>query len=300
MPRPQRLRDKERQTAAEAPDAPDPEDNEGGAQVETQAADTATLDDADKNAQSSERSGPVEDDDPFIVSLAQRLGHTPKDQWKRDPAKWQPARQFLESTPQVVESLNERLRRIGQVAEDQAEEARQRGVQEGETRLRAAIEAGNADDAVAASRQIAQHSGPPPQTVAWMARNPWFNEDRRAQAQAVAAINQAAAEKLSIEEQLAAGEEVVRRLYPQHFGPTNGHSAPSGEARLSDVRPAPVVHGGSRSNGGGAVREKGWADIPAQGRKEMQRFVNKWTREHNMTEAQAQAKIATSYWRTQA
>src|SRR5690348_13392619 len=66
-------------------------------------------------------------------TLAKRMGWTPKEDWRRDPDKWQDAPDFLERTTSEVETLKERNRaleeskkRTAQAAADAIEEANRR------------------------------------------------------------------------------------------------------------------------------------------------------------------------------
>ena len=294
MPRPQRVRDREA----------------GRAQAATQSAETETtvqepandaaIDNGDEPSQSA-RTGEIVQDDPFINEVAEEAGWTPLDKWDRDPKDHQDARTYLKQLPTVLKERNDRLRRMGQVAEAQAEEARLRGIQEAREQLRQAASAGDADGAEKAAQQMARHSGPPPQTVAWMGRNPWFKPpgepggDPIASAAFIAAVNTAEKGGAGIEEALSAGERAVRDRFPEHFGETRTEPQ-----RLSEIRQAPQVQGGSRGAVTSRSKEKGWGDIPAGDRAQMERGVQGRAREHGKSVNDMRSLTAATYWRNQA
>lgn len=258
-------------------------------------ADIQALDEASQEGQT--RSGQVsEADDDFISALAKRAGHTSKEEWKRDPTKWVDARTYLERLPEEVKTLQERNRRTAQAAADAIEDSRRQARIEAQAEVRAAAEANDPDRAEVAAQRLAKVSGPPPQTVAWMGRNSWFNDDPDAQAMAVNEINRAAQAGASIEDQLSAAEAKIKKRFPEYFGQAERIEEPK-EATLRETRHAatpPVVNQGTR----GAdvrTREKGFADIPAGDRALYQRHFAKRF-ESTMKPEDAQKRYAASYW----
>ncbi len=287
MPRPERVRAREA-ARAEAP-------TEADVSRETPVA----AEPIDKTAEPSQsvRSGAIEDEAPEVVlsrTVARRLGWVPQDEWKRDPAKWVDADQYLEETPRQIETLKERLKRTGQVAEAVAEEARREGIEQARRELLAATESGDKDAAIAAANKL---QGPPPQTVAWMGRNAWFNQDPDARLLAVNVIERSRLAGGTIEQQLQAGEDAVKRRFPEHFE-IIPFAEPQREARLSEVRTPPQVQGGSRGAVAPRTKEKGWADIPSGDRGQMERSVQRLSRNHGKTAAEVQGMLAANYWRT--
>ncbi len=283
MPRPERVKARE---AARADTATEQAAEEKSAVAET-------IDNREEPSQSAP-SGQVDEAELTVSrSVARRMGWVPLDEWKRDPAKWHDAPAYLEETPRQLDTLKERLKRTGQVTEAVAEEARQRGIKEAREQLVAATESGDKDAALAAARRL---EGPPPQTVAWMARNPWFNQDPDAQLLARNVIERALLAGATIEQQLQAGEDAVKRRFPEHF---EMQAEPQREAKLSEVRTPPQVQGGSRGAVVPRSKEKGWTDIPPAVRGQMERSVNRIARAHNKTVAEVQGWTAANYWREQ-
>lgn len=263
------------------------------------------------------RQGPVvaEVDPELELSrkLARPFGWVPKEEWTRDPEKWTEATDFLADTPRQMAALKERLKRFGQVAEDQAEQARRDGLAQARAELEAATREGNVERAGEAADRIAKNSGPPPQTTAWIARNPWFRSDPDAQTIAANAMRKAERIGATIEEQLQAGEAEARRRFPEHFDiapaprlapepqpqPTPEPAPVRQEARFSEVRTPPQMARGSRGGGPSVPKEKGWMDIPAADRSQMTRFVKSAVRK-GLTEAEATRRLAYNYWDTKA
>ena len=243
---------------------------------------------------------PSDIDVSVAESLAKRMGWRPKDEWTRDPAKWRDAVAYLGEVPNEINALKERNaalkernQRTAQAADAVIEQERARARQEAQEAIRAAAEAQDPDAAARAAERLASVSGPPPQTVAWLGRNGWFNSDMDAQALATAAINRAAQAGKSIDEQLEAGEEAVKRRFPEHFGGSN--AADRGEVRLSEAKAAPHVQSGARA-APVASREKGFGDIPSGDRAIYTRVFAKRYEGMGLKPAEAQAKYAASYW----
>jgi hypothetical protein len=289
MPRPDRIRAKE---AAIKP---------GDADEDDEALEVNGAIDTEAQPDAHSRSGPVEDED-FIQSVAKRAGWSEDKERDGKPIRnWQDARSFLEKLPDALRESQDRAKRTTQMADAVAEEARQRGIREAREQLNGAIDSGDKDAAQVAAQKIAQHSGPPPQTVAFLARNPWFDQDPVARAAVAAEIERSHTLGRSIEQQLADGEALARKRFPEHF-PDGHREEPRGETRLSDVqRPAaPMVTGGSRAGSGRpANKERGWNELPKQVRGSMEQFVKKAVK-RGQTEDQSRSFLARAYWAEQA
>ncbi len=253
---------------------------------ETPAVDT-------DNEEGQFRSGEVSEGD-FIESLARKAKWTPKEEWKRDPTKWVDAKTYLERLPNEIESLQERNRRTAQAAADALEDQRRVLRAEAEARVAAAD---TAEDRVAAARDLAAVSGPPPQTVAWMGQNQWFNDDPDARQMAVGVINRLAAQGVSIDEQLEAAAAQVKKRFPEHFG--QAEPLRNEEVRLSETRRAapPAVQAGTRGAGSGGSKEKGFGDVPPGDQALYRKHFERAFMGQGLTQDQAQAKYAASYWR---
>jgi hypothetical protein len=244
------------------------------------------------------RTGSVsEGETEYGQAVAKRLGWTPKEEWTRDPSKWRDWDTYLDDTPKELDTLKERLRRTSQAAADAIEDERRRARIEAQSEIRAAAEAGDPDRAARAAQQLERTAGPPPQTVAWMSRNEWFNHDEDARMIATAEVNRLAQQGASIEDQLAAAEAKVKKIFPQHFGATAERKEP--EAKPDARRAAPIPpqqHGGTRS-AAAPSRSKSFADIPAGDRAQFDKHFRKGFEQRLGSKDAAEQRYAATYWR---
>src|SRR6185503_9815669 len=244
------------------------------------------------------RSGQVPEGELELArSVAKRMGWTPQEEWKRDPARWVDAPAFLENTPRELESLKERNRRTAQAAADAIEDQRRIAREEALREIREAERAGETERADAAQQRL-KATEVPPAVDQWVRANPWFNTDPVARAAA-----QAVSMRMSnapVTEQLRAAEEEVRRRFPEHFDEVEAREPPTRETRLSDSRRvAPAVQAGTRNGSMQQTREKGFSDIPAGDQASYRRYFQKRFESTGLKPAEAEAKYAASYWRNQ-
>jgi hypothetical protein len=333
MPRPERVRLREKEAAGDVVEQDPPVNEEPvreplnrkeevalrrNLRTEPPAAETV---DNQQDAVQPVRTGQVADGDLELeVSrrVARRMGWLDKEAWVaagRNADTHVDAPDFLEFTPKRLETLQERQKRWGQVAEEQAEQARREALAQARAEHEAAVRTGDVEAAGRAADKMVQAKGPPPQTVAWIGRNPWFRTgpdalEDEATAVTVAAIKRAEKSGASIEEQLQAGEAAAKRRFPELFDdvpqarredPRPEPRQERQEVRLSEVRPpAPQVAGGSRGgNGPVAKKEKGWMDIPSVERAQMTRFVRSAQRK-GISAEEAQNRMARTYWEDKA
>lgn len=258
----------------------------------TQDEDPANANDQlDQASETDTLSGAIPEGELALArSVASKMGWKPKEEWTRDPDKFVDAPEFLENTPKVLADLKERSDRAARAAAEAIEDERRRIREEATRTIR---EADDPDERAKAAERLAQNAGPPPQTQAWIARNPWFNTDTTARGVAARAMQRAFAIGLNIEDQIAAGEDAAKREFPHYFNS-------GAEQRLSDVRrqapSPPQVQQGSRV-ASSAPKEKGFADVPRADREAFQRHMLKQFMATGQTQTQAEARYARSYWR---
>ncbi|MGE5500695.1 MAG: hypothetical protein ACM3W4_02080 [Ignavibacteriales bacterium] len=216
-----------------------------------------------------------EEPKPFDPEAVARLaGWAPKDEWRGDPEEWKDAPTFLVDTVAVNKSLRTRLKdvetttqRITRTADRIIEENRRKAVAEAEARVRQAVEYGDADAAIEATRQLNQVNQPgtqeDPVVADFMARNTWFGVDDAATAVAHTVANKLAAQGMDNAAQVNAAEAEVRRRFPELFGEQP-------EARRQAKAPPPV-HSGQRTPAS-APKQKGVRDLPPEALKAGQDF----------------------------
>lgn len=261
-------------------------------------AQVAEGDAIDETAETATLTGPVaESHDPveLLRRVAKQLGHKPKEEWDRDPESWVDEFAFLEQTPKQVEDLRtrnrelqERSERSARAAAEAIEEDRRRTREQAQKVIR---ESDDPDERVRAAKEL---EGPPPETRAWIAKNPWFDTDPDAKALAVSAVIRAEQRGANIPDALAAGEDAVKKRFPEYF-------ATGTEQRLSDVRRAapnpPAVQPGTRAVTT-QTKEKGFADIPAADRQAFRSNLLKHYTSRGVSQTDAEARYARSYWGT--
>ena len=258
----------------------------------------------------------------FKQEYAGKLGWTPKEEWEtagRDPNLWRDYDDFLDNSPVYFDRLRKkardqenRMKRNAQAAADAIEETARRTREEAMREAREAATAGDPEAAAAAVAKAA--SGPPAETVAWIGRNPWFNEDPGARALAAAEVEKGASKGLSISEQLKAAEESVKRRFPEYFEEDNDSDLPDfitkgrkenteearREVRMSDsAKVTAAAQSGSsasaRNRDTRQVKEKSFKDIPAADQASYQKYFARRF-QSRMTPVEAEAKYAKSYW----
>lgn len=240
------------------------------------------------------RTGSVaEGADEFIEGLAKQAGWVPKEEWTRDPTKHVDPRTYVSRLPGEMKTLQERQRRMAQVTQDALDEQRRQARDQALAELKDA--AAEKDEVrVQAAEQRLKETEPRPEAQAWVAENPWFNDDAAARAVAVSVVNREAAAGRTPREQLASAEREVRRRFPEHFDEV---IEPRAEVRLSEARrPAPAVQGGTR---GAAItpKVKGFGDIPAGDQATFRKtFLPRYV-SMKLTQEQAETRYAASYWK---
>lgn len=252
----------------------------------------------DENAETATLTGPVvEDSEPATQRIAKRLGWKPKEEWDRDPESWVDDVHFLENTADQVQDLRarnqelrERSERSARAAAEAIEQDRQRVREESQRTIR---ESDNPEERSKAAARLAESAGPPPQTTAWLAKNPWFDDDPLAATLARTICAELGSKGVSFNDQLAEAEKEVRKRFPEHF--ERVESRPTGEeVPLSRVR-APAVQPGTRA-APSQTKEKGFADIPSADRQAFRTNLLKHFMSHGQTQAQAETRYARSYW----
>lgn len=230
----------------------------------------------DKTENARDNADTQEAPNPEIIERAKLLGWKSPDDWKGDP----PPRGFMTAedwvekfanTPQEIEALKaerERERREFDARikrmEVMNEAALDRQRQQLQARMDGAVEMGDTDAYKAAKAEMQaldkqeraepEQAGPPPETQAWMARNPWFGNDAVMTAAARAVADEAVRKGITdVSAQLA----YVDREIAQRF------NAPKRKT-------AAVEDGGMIAP---RKRTRGVSELPPEARKAGEKFV---------------------------
>jgi len=220
-------------TADDAADALDPQEEQGSGQAE-------------------------------IEQRARNMGWRPREEFRGDASRWLPAEEFVERGERMLPLLQERnraadrqindlQRQIGEQGETlnvmlestrRAEQAGyRRAMQELYQQRARAVELGDTA-AFQAVEQAMRELGPPPEVAqqqqqprqqqantdpviqAWVRQNPWFTQNRMANVAMIAAMQEA--ERMNptatTADHLMEAETEIRRRFPEHFPrPRNGN-----------------------------------------------------------------------------
>lgn len=264
----------------------------------------------------------------FKKDYALKLGWTEKETWEasgRDGNIWRDYEDFLENSPTYFERLRKksreqenRMKRNAQAAAAAIEETARQTRADAEREAREAATAGDPDRAAAAVAKVA--ASPPAETVAWIGRNSWFNEDPGARALAVAEVDKLAAKGVSVAEQLEAAEAIVKKRFPEYFEneddelpdfitkPIQRHQETQ-EERKREVRmseSSKVAAAASSSAAASArnrdtkvTKEKTFKDIPAQDQALYEKHFARRFVSQGLKVEEARERYAKSYFKNQ-
>lgn len=206
--------------------------------------------------------GAVEAAETPFDGLAREMGWFPKEMYKGDPDKWRPAEEYIKHSVKSTKALKKDLREVKETAERIARTSAiitERALAEQRAELEAlhnqAVDLGDRAAAKDAATQLAKLDQQSAENVshddAFARDNPWYGKDEDATAFAVAVSHRLAAQGKSVEAQLEAAADAVRKRFPELFDdPAPKKAAP----RVG----APT----SRSSGLGN-RPKTFEDLPA-------------------------------------
>lgn len=239
----------------------------------------------DKTPKANEGESGEAEVSPEVIAKAEKMGWTPKDQFRGDPAKWRPADEFVERGEKMLPILQANMRRqereIADLKASMRElgeyhsKAQQRANEEAYQKLRQeradAIAKGDGvafdkvDAQIADLKNKVETKTPPKQDEAeaaafneWLSHNKWA-EDRKLQT-----IGRAIAESMVEDGEAARGTALLdlvtvemKRRYPEKFENPRRSAAPTVEGGT-----------GQRKTGG-----KAFADMPAEARAACDRMA---------------------------
>jgi hypothetical protein len=231
---------------------------------------------------------------PNVEDKAKRLGWTPQDQFKGDPARWVDAETFVkrgEEVLPIVQANNRKLEKALDKARDEIADLKatfkefgqfhdktvkatyDRAKRELEGRLEQAAEVGDVDAVKAATNEISAldaemreapkpKDGPDPKFVAafedWQEDNEWFGKDRAMTAVAHDIDDELSKTDMTPKQRFAELTKRVKAEFPHKF--TNSRrDGPS------------AVEGSSQPNGRKAAKD--WSDLSPEAKKQADRFI---------------------------
>lgn len=207
-----------------------------------------------------------------IEELAAELGHKPLDKFKGDPAKWKDALTFIRDGQDIgnhlrkkTDALSEKVERLVRTSAATTERMLREQEAELMAKFEQAVEDGDKVAAAKATRELAtldkQREASNPE--ADFARdNPWYEKDDEATAYAIGISQRLAAQGKSVEDQLKAAAEGVRKRFPELF-----------EEEKPARRQAPQVNVPGSRQAVPQKREKSAADLPRDVRAAGEEFV---------------------------
>ena len=221
-----------------------------------------------------------EHDDPKeLVSaeeLAVELGWSPKDQWRGEESDWKPATDFLKRTVEVNRAvrkenkqISDKLSRLERTTGVMIDRVRQEEKEKLEAKFKEAVDVGDHETARELGKQLDEPApqGGDPDVQAFVTKHSsWYDKDPVATQAARVIASQAAAEGLSVSEQLERVEAQISRRFPEYF------DAPKPQAKPPASVSEPM---GRTARTPASGRPKGYSDLPADARKAADDFERK-------------------------
>jgi hypothetical protein len=207
-----------------------------------------------------------------IEDLAADLGWKPQDQYKGDPAKWRGAVEFIRAGQDIgnhlrkkTDALADKVERLVRTSAATTERMLREQEAELVAKFEQAVEDGDKTAAAKATRDLAaidrQREASNPEAD-FARENPWYEKDDEATAYAVGISQRLAAQGKSVEDQLKAAAEGVRKRFPELF-----------EDEKQKSRQAPNVNAPGTRQAAPQKREKSAADLPRDVRAAGEEFV---------------------------
>lgn len=245
-----------------------------------------------------------------IDERAARMGWTPKEKFRGDPAKWKDAATFVKDGEESLPILRERLHTMerslaehGRTAtearkfyEGVEKRAYEKAKKELEGKIASAAKAGDDATATAAVQELVALEGDhvkaevrgqeDPEWNSWIAQNPWYKDDPdlSVEAEAVAYKLRAKAKRAGTAQVEGIAflnlvkEELVKQ-FPQKFGNPRRQQSSGVEG----------AGGAGAGGGGGNGAKKGWDNLPAEAKQAGERYIkNGYVKD--------KATYAADYW----
>lgn len=235
-----------------------------------------------------------------VEKVAQDIGWKPKDSYKGDPEKWRPADEYIRQSKNIEGTLKDSIKdlrstvdRMANASAKQTERALQEQAARFEAQLDQAVEDGDKEAArdlrkaiAKTEREIESVAKADDPEERFSKDNPWYGKDDDATAYAVAISQREAAKGKSVEDQLKAATDGVRKRFPELFE--------DGEKRQTLKAPPAVNAPASRSTG--QRRGTAYADLPADVKAAADKYADLFARKFSMDPAKAKADYAKDYF----
>lgn len=220
-----------------------------------------------------------------VIAKAEKMGWTPKDQFRGDPAKWRPADEFVERGENMLPLVKAQVKRqereiaelragmkeLGEYHSKTEQRAYEKALNELRQQRAEAIAKGDGaafdkvDSAIETLKEDIRgkttkqaDSGVDPAFEEWLGRNAWANDPKlQAYGSAVAEELRANGEKATGTDLLDLVTKQIKKDFPEKFENPRRNAAPSVEGGA-----------GPRKSGG-----KSYADLPAEARAACERMA---------------------------
>lgn len=234
-------------------------------------------------------------DTPEVQALAEKMGWKPREQFKGDETQWRPASEFILTEREISRNRKDQLKRL----EDSVsrlnsahERQMQRALAEQERELRLQHEQAiedNDKEAVRAAerglREIERQKTEVGPEARFAAENPWYNKDDEATAYAVSISQRLAGQGRSVEDQLKAAAEGVRKRFPELFD----------DAEKPKPKPQPGVHAPqSRAPLRGSRQD--FDTMPAEAKAACERNEKLFEQKFGKKPADTRKQFVADYW----
>lgn len=230
-------------------------------------------------------------------AVAGARGWVPKETYRGDPAKWLPAKDFLDRNASLQKDVGElktrledtqrqymeKLERMERVTEKVVRQTREEAHKQLEIAKRAAVELGDTDAydrlsqdeinlydryreedkaiAAPATKQETQEVTLLPETATWIENNPWFNTNKALNSVALGFYEEAGERFKTEADKLKYVDERLAHVYPDRFA----------DKAKKPTSGMPSLEGGSRMPGGAQVSTQ----LPPEARAAAERFIKK-------------------------
>jgi hypothetical protein len=235
--------------------------------------------------------------------IASEMGWKPQGEYTGPADKWKPAKDYIltergvtKTLKQTVKDLKGTVDRMVHTSAKQTERALQAQAEEYERRLEQAVEDGDKEAAkearrglAATERQIEKVVGSPEESFA--AENPWYGKDDDATAYAVSISQREAGKGATVEQQLKAAAEGVRKRFPELF---------DDEPRRQTLKAPPQVNA-PQTRSSSQRRGTAFADLPADAKAAASEYAELFVRKGLVkTKEEALASYARDYFANEA